>query len=664
MANITYNDKTQLLPYNDKKFNAEDANELKRVVNQKADISQIIDGNQSLGAWNAATNTPALTTTPATIGKFYEVSIGGTQSITGTSVTYSSNDKIISNGTSWQYIPFNTSGSINQWTAQAYKLGANVSYLGKDWVSTEVTISTDVPNSSTKWIPRLSALNGLQTLKTINLFNINTAVVGTLGAAGQNATSTTATRSDYIPVYPSTSYTFWDTINPKTAVLAGLNAYYYTVAKVFITGSVNAGTSPANAAYVRFTTARNILANIYLMFIEGAVQPLKFSKYGYSLDYANANYPLIITSDAIADAVKDSTAAIAANLQAVENSVTPKQASFLYIGVNKFNINDPDYRTDTALTPSTGATYVQAGFATSGYVPVIAGTSYIFTTGATAIKSNGLSLASYYDANKVFLSAVTYASGVAVPPTGAAFIRFCIQVASMASLMFIVGTVSPGQYSTFSYEFDATQIRVPSLTGRWNGKNWCALGDSITANNYYATSLSATTGLIQVLNRGEVGSLLRTRADSLVASDLTNIDIVTVLAGTNDYGHGNCAIGSITDGKEVNSIYGNVAYVIDKILTLKPTVRLVFFTPLNRGAFTGEPTPPAANSYGSTIDGIGFAIREKCRLLNIPCYDLFANSGLNQYTFSLYTSDGLHPNSAYGSKMGTLMGEYINRINL
>jgi len=44
MANITYNNKTQSLPYDAAKFNADDANQIKAVVNLKADISQIGTG--------------------------------------------------------------------------------------------------------------------------------------------------------------------------------------------------------------------------------------------------------------------------------------------------------------------------------------------------------------------------------------------------------------------------------------------------------------------------------------------------------------------------------------------------------------------------------------------------------------------------------------------
>lgn len=56
-----------------------------------------------LGTWNASTNTPTLTTnaTAVTAGSGYEVSVAGTQSITGGSTIYAVNDKVISNGTSW-----------------------------------------------------------------------------------------------------------------------------------------------------------------------------------------------------------------------------------------------------------------------------------------------------------------------------------------------------------------------------------------------------------------------------------------------------------------------------------------------------------------------------------------------------------------------------------
>lgn len=56
-----------------------------------------------LGKWNAATNTPALTTDASLVpaGHGYEVSDPGTQSITGESVAFKKTDKVISDGSGW-----------------------------------------------------------------------------------------------------------------------------------------------------------------------------------------------------------------------------------------------------------------------------------------------------------------------------------------------------------------------------------------------------------------------------------------------------------------------------------------------------------------------------------------------------------------------------------
>ena len=46
---------------------------------------------------------------------------------------------------------------IENWTANAYLSGDQVNYLGKDWTPNAVTLSTDIPNTSTKWVERLTA---------------------------------------------------------------------------------------------------------------------------------------------------------------------------------------------------------------------------------------------------------------------------------------------------------------------------------------------------------------------------------------------------------------------------------------------------------------------------------------------------------------------------
>ncbi len=47
--------------------------------------------------------------------------------------------------------------TTKQWTADTYSSGEIVNYLGKDWIANANTLSTDIPNTSTKWDERLIA---------------------------------------------------------------------------------------------------------------------------------------------------------------------------------------------------------------------------------------------------------------------------------------------------------------------------------------------------------------------------------------------------------------------------------------------------------------------------------------------------------------------------
>lgn len=58
------------------------------------------------GTWNASTNSPALTTTPSAANDYYEVTVAGTQSITGSSTAFVLGDRVRSNGTAWVRVPF------------------------------------------------------------------------------------------------------------------------------------------------------------------------------------------------------------------------------------------------------------------------------------------------------------------------------------------------------------------------------------------------------------------------------------------------------------------------------------------------------------------------------------------------------------------------------
>ena len=78
-------------------------------VTGKLTSSQIPDSILSAlewkGVWNATTNSPAIPTAASgNNGYFYRVSVAGTSSITGSSVSFSVGDWLISNGTAWERV--------------------------------------------------------------------------------------------------------------------------------------------------------------------------------------------------------------------------------------------------------------------------------------------------------------------------------------------------------------------------------------------------------------------------------------------------------------------------------------------------------------------------------------------------------------------------------
>ena len=231
------------------------------------------------------------------------------------------------------------------------------------------------------------------------------------------------------------------------------------------------------------------------------------------------------------------------------------------------------------------------------------------------------------------------------------------------------------------------------------GQRILSLGDSYTYFNYYGPYLAKTTGCTQ-RGRGQNGNLLRSFAnDSYSTSNdaveepfnetlLADYDIVTIMGGTNDYGHGGTTLGSFETmeedaalGNEAKTIYGSVYYLINKILTLKPSVKIFFCTQPFRLPYELNATGPGGyeeNRNGLTMEKIAEAIKDVCGHFGIPVFDFYHCSGWNPWTIKFtnpespssgkvvenrYTYDGLHPKNGDGNGadlLGTAFGNFIN----
>lgn len=221
-----------------------------------------------------------------------------------------------------------------------------------------------------------------------------------------------------------------------------------------------------------------------------------------------------------------------------------------------------------------------------------------------------------------------------------------------------------------------------NLPENLKNKIWCSFGDSITAANGFQPTVSLKTGLNSVV-RGiggttvsENGAIAWVDASGLylnrppasqpvgsfeILSSMsnqqrintipTNTQIISVMAGTNDFG---LPIGLITDAT-VATFYGAYQLMLDKIYARIPNAEIVLVTPIHRNT---ENTVP---SNGNFFEQYRVAIRAVAAKYKYRLIDM-AESGINQNNQAVMLSDGIHPNSTGYERMARLFINEFNKI--
>ncbi|MFL0246254.1 SGNH/GDSL hydrolase family protein [Candidatus Clostridium stratigraminis] len=196
---------------------------------------------------------------------------------------------------------------------------------------------------------------------------------------------------------------------------------------------------------------------------------------------------------------------------------------------------------------------------------------------------------------------------------------------------------------------------------RWKNKNWYTLGDGMSAANNYQLKVKAMTGMAMVTNDAAANRVMKNLTSNISAEKLKDIDLITVLAGTNDYAY-NTPLGTIEDKDTQATFYGNVKKVINEILKVKPDANIVFITPLKRGAFMNEPVYPNSNAAGYKMEDYVQGIKAVCSTYNILVLDAFNKSGITEDNLKLYTIDNLSLNEKGYQKLGQVIADYIKTI--
>ena len=193
------------------------------------------------------------------------------------------------------------------------------------------------------------------------------------------------------------------------------------------------------------------------------------------------------------------------------------------------------------------------------------------------------------------------------------------------------------------------------------GKTLLSLGDGVSKGSSYQEKVKNLLNLKSVINNSNNGLVMSSMINLINEEALKDIDIIMIMVGTNDYTKGR-ALGTINDGGEVESFYGDIQEVINAAKKAKPEAKLVFLTPLKHGYIEGQPSYPDKNNIELGLDDYSKAIKAVCDKNSIPVIDLFNESGIEAENIAQYTVDNMNLNEAGNEKVAKTISESLQKI--
>lgn len=183
----------------------------------------------------------------------------------------------------------------------------------------------------------------------------------------------------------------------------------------------------------------------------------------------------------------------------------------------------------------------------------------------------------------------------------------------------------------------------------FSSMTYVALGDSLTygedgftdarMDNPYPELVKNILGLKSVQNCGISGD----RVDEMykrVNKMTAGAEIVSFMGGTNDC-YQSVPLGTIDDN-DMSTFYGRLNLLTKVLLKKYPNAFIFYMTPFK----STRSTLMSGNKNGDTLEDFAKAIKDVCRLHDIPCLDLY-NSG--KFELEMYDegSDGIHPSQQF-----------------
>lgn len=207
------------------------------------------------------------------------------------------------------------------------------------------------------------------------------------------------------------------------------------------------------------------------------------------------------------------------------------------------------------------------------------------------------------------------------------------------------------------------------------------IGDSITQGagasspeNNYVNVFARITGA-NVQNFGASGTRIarqtnptayapqfdETFAERTLKAD-ADADLVVVLGGTNDFGHGDAQFGEFLSTDEY-TFCGAFNELIKLIIGKFEHAEIVIMTPLHRSS-EAVTTNEIGLPCHPLIDYVNME-KKYAEYYSIPVLDLWSMSGIqpcNQTLFDRFTADGLHPNDRGHERIAKFLANFLGKF--
>ena len=232
----------------------------------------------------------------------------------------------------------------------------------------------------------------------------------------------------------------------------------------------------------------------------------------------------------------------------------------------------------------------------------------------------------------------------------------------------------------------ATQPFVKRGSNGYEKPAWYAIGDSITQGFYSymngdTPAISTTTncwarivadkagfsltnygvGGSGFVHNATVGDHLNAR-DHIDTIDFSSADIVTIAFGINDW-KGSNTFGSFNDDITTGgTVYSNMRYVIEKILTDNPECKVFIITPINASKY-GNQSGNWSLSHtinGKTLEDMFQLEKTVADYYGIELIDMTHQSTFNRLNCPVLMVDGVHPTLKGHQLMGAELAQKIN----